>query len=203
MKQLLFFQNPAQSAAKAPATPAASRRVIDWLTRLAHWVLAFSFTGAFITAEMERFRQVHVVLGYTVVGVVLVRALWGLVGPRPARLSVWSRKLKMGPTLWANLREGKLPLAPLQTMLQAFATLSLLVLALLATASGYATYESLAGEWVEDVHEAMANAMLFVVVAHVALVGVASVLRRQNQAMTMVTGKLYPWGGGRTGSGQA
>lgn len=65
----------------------------------------------------------HVVLGYTVVGRGAGRALWGLVGPRPARLSVWSRKLKMGPTLWANLREGKLPLsAYLYTMLQAFAT---------------------------------------------------------------------------------
>lgn len=200
MKQILFFQNTAGSASKAPA---ASRRVIDWLTRLAHWVLAFSFTGAFITAEMERLRQVHVVLGYTVVGVVLVRVLWGLVGPRPARLGVWGRKLLMGPTLWAQLREGKFPLAPAQTLLQAFATLSLLVLALLATASGYATYESLAGEWVEDVHEAMANAMLAVVLAHVVLVGVASVLRRQNQALTMVTGKLYPWGGGRSGRGQA
>jgi succinate dehydrogenase/fumarate reductase cytochrome b subunit len=95
--------------------------------------------------------------------------------------------------LWASLRQGKLPLAQAQTVLQGLATLSLLVLAVLVIASGYATLESLTGEWVEDVHEAMGNAMLAVVLLHLVLVGVASVARRQNQALTMLTGRIHPW----------
>lgn len=184
------------SPAEGASRPTRARRVIDLFTRLTHWLLALGFAGAFLTAEMERWRQVHVALGYTVVGVVLARLAWGLVGPRAARLTGWGARLRLGTTLGASLRQGRLPLAQAHTVLQALATLSLLALALLVTASGYATYESLTGEWVEDVHEAMGNAMLAVVLAHVALVGVASVLRRQNQALTMVTGRLHPW---RTG----
>jgi cytochrome b len=183
-----------------PVASTAPRRVVDLLTRLAHGVLGLSFTGAFITSEMERLRQVHVVLGYTVLGAVVFRLVWGLIGPRAARLGVWGNRLRMGGTVWASLRAGKLPLAQAQTALQGVATLSLLALALLVTASGYATFESLTGEWVEDVHEALSNALLAVVLVHVALVGVASVLRRQNQALTMVTGRLHPWGQSRSAS---
>jgi cytochrome b len=163
------------------------------MTRLFHGALALGFAGAFITSEMESIRQVHVILGYTVLGALVLRLAWGLIGPRTARLSVWGQKLRLASPLWASLRQGKLPLAQAQTVLQGLATLSLLVLAVLVIASGYATLESLTGEWVEDVHEAMGNAMLAVVLLHLVLVGVASVARRQNQALTMLTGRIHPW----------
>ena len=163
------------------------------MTRLFHGALALGFAGAFITSEMESIRQVHVILGYTVLGALVLRLAWGLIGPRTARLSVWGQKLRLASPLWASLRQGKLPLAQAQAVLQGLATLCLLVLAVLVIASGYASLESLTGEWVEDVHEAMGNAMLAVVLLHLVLVGVASVARRQNQALTMLTGRIHPW----------
>ena len=36
--------------------------------RVFHWLLVLSFAGAFVTAESERWRLVHVTLGYTVAG---------------------------------------------------------------------------------------------------------------------------------------
>ena len=172
------------------------RRIIDAGTRLFHAALAAGFAGAFITAEMESIRQVHVILGYTVVGALLLRLVWGLIGPRTARLSVWGQKLRLAGALWAGIRRGELPVAQAQTVLQGMATLSLLVLGGLVAASGYASLESLTGEWVEEVHEAMGNAMLAVVLLHLMLVGVASVVRRQNQALTMLTGRIHPWKSG-------
>ena len=188
----------ASAAPSAPSVPASAgairpRRLIDGMTRLFHAALAVGFAGAFITSEMESIRQVHVILGYTVLGALVLRLAWGLIGPRTARLSVWGQKLRLASPLWASLRQGKLPLAQAQTVLQGLATLSLLVLAVLVIASGYASLESLTGEWVEDVHEAMGNAMLAVVLVHLVLVGVASVARRQNQALTMLTGRIHPW----------
>jgi len=41
-----------------------------------HWLLAASFLGAFVTAESERYRDIHVVLGYTVLGLGVFRLLW-------------------------------------------------------------------------------------------------------------------------------
>lgn len=185
------------SPADLPAKPARSvrgRPLVDVLTRMVHGVLALAFTGAFLTSEIERWRQVHVVLGYGVLGAVAVRLVWGLIGPRSARLAIWGPRLRLGGTAWRSLRDGQVPpLAQFQTNLQGMATLSLLALGLLVVASGYATLESLAGEWLEDLHEALANAMLAVVLTHLGLVLVASALRRQNQALTMVTGRAHPW----------
>ena len=67
----------------------ARKRVFVWdlPVRLFHWSLALSFAGAFLTAESERYRDVHVVLGYTVLGLVAFRLLWAFVGTRYARLS--------------------------------------------------------------------------------------------------------------------
>jgi len=76
------------SPATATPAPAPSRRVVDATTRMLHWLMAFTFTTAYLTADGERWRLVHVTLGYTLAALVVARLLWGLVGPRPVRLSV-------------------------------------------------------------------------------------------------------------------
>ena len=45
--------------------------------RMLHWLMALSFTGAYITADGERWRLVHVTLGYTLAGLLVARVLWG------------------------------------------------------------------------------------------------------------------------------
>ena len=65
------------------------KRILVWdlPTRAFHWLLAVSFAGAFLTAESERCRDIHVTLGYTMLGLVAFRLVWGLVGTRYARFS--------------------------------------------------------------------------------------------------------------------
>ncbi len=77
----------ANLTAAAAGEPGASKRILVWdlPTRLMHWTLALSFAGAFVTAESERWRDVHVLFGYTVLEVVLLRVIWGFVGTRHAR----------------------------------------------------------------------------------------------------------------------
>ena len=59
--------------------------VWDLPTRMFHWLLVLSFGGAFLTAESERYRDVHVMLGYTLLGLIAFRLLWGFFGSRYAR----------------------------------------------------------------------------------------------------------------------
>ena len=51
-------------------------RVWDLPVRIFHWLLVLSFAGAFVTAESERLRDVHVVLGYTVLALLAFRLVW-------------------------------------------------------------------------------------------------------------------------------
>lgn len=186
--------SPSLAAPAAGRAPAASRRVVDAPTRMFHWLFALSFAGAWLTGDAERWRALHVVLGYTLAGLLAFRIVYGLVGPRQARLSLTFRRLAGGAG-WVRTavasrlsgvdwRRGQNLLTPLAIVL-------MLALVVPITLSGYATFHEWSdGEWLEEIHEFFANAALLVVFAHLALIAVLSLLRRQNQALPMLTGRL-------------
>lgn len=186
--------------AATPAKP-ARRRVVDAPTRMFHWLFALSFAGAYLTADGERFRLLHVTLGYTMAGLLVFRVLYGLLGPRQAGLALlwrkcaglwpWTQSLKAAVQADAspavNWRQG-------QNLFMALAIIALLVLVLPLTLSGYATYNEwgdfLGGDWIEEVHEFFGNTVLAVVLGHIAAIVGLSVLRRKNLAAQMVSGRV-------------
>jgi cytochrome b len=171
-----------------------TRRVVDAPTRAFHWLLALSFAGAYLTADGERWRLVHVTLGYTVIGLVVARLLWGFVGPKPSRLSTWVAKVRGLPALVRSLSQNGWPGRPqIETATRVFNTtaiVALMALSLAVTATGYLLFNDLAGEWLEEVHELLGNAMLMVVLTHVGLVLVSSLMRGRQQWLAMVTGRV-------------
>jgi cytochrome b len=64
-------------------------KVWDPLIRLFHWSLAIAFAVAWYTQEHAY--ATHLNLGYTVLGLVLVRLVWGFVGTRHARFGDFVR----------------------------------------------------------------------------------------------------------------
>ena len=50
-------------------------RVWDLPTRVFHWSLVASFATAFITSESEKLRDIHVVAGYALAGLIAFRLL--------------------------------------------------------------------------------------------------------------------------------
>lgn len=187
------------TAPRAAQPPAArGRRTIDAPMRMFHWLFALSFVGAYLTADGERWRMLHVTLGYTMAGLLGFRILYGLFGPKQASLSALWRKLSGFPVWLTSLRSAASPAAipwrQGQNLLMALAVVTLLVLVLPLTLSGYATYNDwgdvLGGEWLEELHELFGNLMLALVLGHLGLIAALSVLRRQNQAAPMLTGRV-------------
>jgi cytochrome b len=172
------------------ASPADPRILVwDAPVRVFHWLLALSFAGAWLTAESEAWRLVHVTLGYTVAGLVVFRILWGLLGTRYARFSAFVRGPRAVARYVGSLAQGRPEHHTGHNPAGALAIVALLSLAALVAATGWATYNELAGEWLGELHEAVASAMLAIVGVHVAGVVLGSWLHRENLVGSMLTGR--------------
>ena len=175
-----------------PPAPPTKIRVWDAPLRIFHWLLALCFAGAYISAESESWRLLHVTLGYTLGGLVAFRLVWGVVGTRYARFGSFVR----GPAAVLRYLQSLRTRAPEHHLghnpAGAVAVLLLLVLGACQVASGYAVYEDLGPEWLEEVHELLGNGMLLVVIGHLVGVLSASLLHRENLVRAMLTG--YKWG---------
>ncbi len=160
-----------------------TRLIVELPMRVFHSLMALSFTGAYITAESERFKLLHVSLGYVLFGLVIFRLVWGFLGPRQSSLiSTW-RKL----TLPQNFRQ-------LLSISLAGAALLTLGITILLSASGYLIYNELAGEWMSEMHEFFGNTLLMLVILHLTVIAVLRITKQSQGLRPM-------WSGRKSGNG--
>lgn len=169
--------------------PPATVRVWDPFVRVFHWTLVALFAAAFLTGD--HFENAHIAIGYAILGLLAARVIWGFVGPRHARFSDFVRKpadvvayLRDALAFRAKRYLGHNPAGGIMIIA--------LLAALLGTgATGFmmttdAFWDS---KWVEEVHEALANATLGLVALHVIGVLFASFEHRENLIKAMFTGR--------------
>jgi cytochrome b len=180
-------------------------KVWDPLVRIFHWSLVAAFTIAFLTEGEDSTLFLHSWAGYTVLGLVLMRLVWGLIGTRHARFTDFVRSpataLAYGKDLLlgrARRYIGHNPAGGLMIMLLLFSLLmtGLMGMALLGIEEQAGPMAGLmagashdAGEAVEEIHEFFANATLFLVVIHVLGVLVESLVHRENLVRAMFNGR--------------
>ena len=172
-------------------TSAAARSIAVWdlPLRLSHWLLAASVITAWCSANV--YDTLHEIAGYTALGVLAFRLVWGFVGGRYARFRNFLRL--PGDTLryLAELARGRhartLGLNP------AGAAMALVLLALIAvaTVSGWMqiTYSFFGVAWVEHVHSWSSNLVMILVLVHVLGVLLMCWLQRENLIGAMITGQ--------------
>jgi cytochrome b len=179
------------SPAEATASPLADpRRILVWdaPVRVFHWLAVLSFAGAWLTAESERWRLLHVTLGYTLAALVAFRLLWGLVGTRHARFASFVRRPSAVARYLGAMLRAKPERHTGHNPAGALAIVAMLGLAAAVSATGWALYQQTGGSWIEELHEGTANAMLALVIVHVAAVVFSSWLHRENLVGAMITG---------------
>src|SRR3989338_4579367 len=167
-----------------------SQRILVWDVpiRVFHWLLVLSFCGAYLTAESERYRDIHVVLGYTLLGLIGFRLLWGFFGTRYAQFRSFLFKPGEIAAYSLSLLKGKPAHYIGHNPLGSVSIFLLLGLGISSGVTGVILFENVGGDVVEEFHEFVSNGMLAVVLIHLAGVVVISVLHRENLARAMVTG---------------
>jgi cytochrome b len=168
-------------------TDAGWVKVWDPLLRLAHWSLAAAVTLALVSSED---RSLHEAAGYVALGIVGLRIVWGIVGPVHARFSDFvyapgTVLSYLGDVIRFSARRylGHNPAGGAMIV-------ALLLLTLTAGISGWMseTDRFFGVAWVEDLHSASGNLMMFLVIGHVLGVIASSLLHRENLVRAMVTG---------------
>lgn len=163
-------------------------RVWDAPVRVFHWLMVLCFAGAYLTSESERWQLVHISLGYTMAGLIAFRVLWGLVGTRYARFAQFVRGPQAITRYLLSLRSAAPQHHTGHNPAGALAIVLILLAGIALTGSGWANYNEVGGNWVEEFHEVLGNGMLLLIGVHIAGVLVSSRLHRENLARAMVTG---------------
>ena len=178
-------------------------RVWDPLVRIFHWSLVSAFLIAYLTED--DLMSLHSYAGYTVLGLIGIRILWGLIGTRHARFTDFVRSPRTVKNYLTDVIRNKAK-RHLGHNPAGGAMVMLLLLSLIATGvTGMLIYgiEEHAGplaNWVqhwphsaedifEELHEFFANFTLFLVFIHVAGVVLASFQHHENLVRSMWNGK--------------
>ena len=163
--------------------------VWDWPVRLGHWLMVGGFIVAWLTSESETFRLLHVISGATVLAVATFRLPWGFIGSRYARFVDFVR----GPRAVKDYAAGLLKLEPAHHVghnpAGGWAIVLLLGLGILTSLSGWANYNEIGGDFLEELHEGLAVTMLTVVFIHIAGVLSGSLMHGENLVRAMLNGR--------------
>lgn len=175
---------------EASTTRAARESILVWdaPVRIFHWLMVLCFAGAYLTAESESLRLVHITLGYTMAGLVGFRLVWGIAGSRYARFSNFIRGPAAVFRYLRSLFSGHPERYIGHNPAGALAIIALLGATVLLVVTGWANYNDIGGNWTEELHEGVANTMLALVVIHVVAVLVSSWLHRENLVGAMLHG---------------
>lgn len=163
--------------------------VWDRFVRVAHWTLAVTVIGAWLTRHSAGW--LHEWLGYAALVIIAVRLIWRIRGSHYARF----RSFVHAPrATWLYAKQFLTHSEPRHidhNPLDAWMIIALIVSVVSVSATGWLfTTDAYWGvEWVAELHEHLSDVLVALMVLHVAGVVLASVRHRENLAAAMVHGR--------------
>lgn len=166
--------------------------VYDLPIRIFHWLFAASFVVAFIIAKTiddeSSTYAYHMLLGIFMASMVVLRIIWGLVGPKHARFTSFpvspKSLISYGKDLFVEKPKryiGHNPASSLAALVMLFCSLGLAF-------SGYMMVEMHSKHFYEEVHEIFAHLFLVAAIMHVAGVVFHTIRFKDIIGLSMVTG---------------
>jgi len=185
-----------KTAAEGAAASPVRVPVWDPLVRLLHWALVLSVFGSWLTRHGDE--ELHELVGWVALAVVIVRVLWGFLGPRYARFRQFVRGPGAGLDYLGQAVGGRAPRYVGHNPLGGWMTVTLLLLVAAIAGTGwlYTTDRFWGVAWVGNLHLWLTNALLGLVGLHVLGVVWTSLKSRENLVAAMVHGRKAPAGPG-------
>ncbi|HKJ75486.1 MAG TPA: cytochrome b/b6 domain-containing protein [Alphaproteobacteria bacterium] len=179
------------------------RLVWDLPLRLFHWLLVLSLIASWVTAELGiDWREIHMWLGYWMLGLLFFRIFWGIVGPRHARFvsffptpgRLW-RYIKAEFTGTADETVGHNPLGSLMVVLMILLIGLQVVTGLFSTddiiwtGPYYPAVTNATAKKLTHLHHFNFNLILAAIALHIIAVAFHGIVKKHNLVVPMITGK--------------
>jgi cytochrome b len=172
-------------------------KVWDASTRLFHWSLVVLIAGAWWTAENDMLEW-HLQIGLAVLALLVFRLVWGLIGSSTARFTDFVR----GPRAIGDYLRGRSPYRIGHNPIGALSVIALLLLVAAVTATGLISEDEdgiapgplahavspVVSDAAYELHELGFDALLVLVVLHVAAIAFYWLVKRDNLLAPMLSG---------------
>lgn len=175
--------------------------VWDLPTRVFHWLFAISFAAGWYISESDRWLSFHTYFGYLMLGLIVFRLIWGMVGGHYARFTSFLYSPVTGMRYLRQALSGGSARYIGHNPAGSQAVYLLLALGLVVCLTGMITQggeerQGAAVGWISvktasmfrEAHGFFAILMVLVVIGHLAGVVMESRLHKENLARSMVTG---------------
>lgn len=176
----------------------------DLPTRLFHWVLVISFAFLFFSGETGNAMELHMNVGIFVLGLLVFRIIWGLIGSETARFSSFVTLnpakvfayIKTLPQRKSSAHAGHNPLGGLVVIAMLLLLIAQSVTGLFNTddimfeGPLYAMVDEDFSDFMGGLHETLFKVLLLIVVLHVSAIIFYKVYKGINLVRPMVLGWL-------------
>lgn len=192
------------STATADPESGSAVRVWDWPVRITHWSFALLLAAQWLTHEYDRM-DLHLILGYVMLGLVVFRVYWGLAGSATARFSNFVKGpravAQYARSLLSRDREpgighnplGGLSAVVLLSLLALQVTLGLFAGDIDGEVSGslarYVSYGTV--DDARELHETFFNVLLVFVALHIAAIVFYASYGRDDLVTPMLSGRKH------------
>jgi len=191
---------------ESESTPGDAVQIVVWdgLIRLFHWTLVFGILSAYLSAKY-RLEQLHILIGYILAWLLLLRIVWGFCGSRYARYSSFLFAPKETLQYLRSMLSGTPRHYLGHNPAGAIMVFALLILLTLLYLTGFLTLASIdfggpmtslinpvndqTSYFFRHLHGWLVNAGMGLVVIHLLGVISGSFQHRENLVRAMITGK--------------
>lgn len=167
----------------------------DIPTRLFHWLLVICVFGAFISVNSGNINA-HEKFGLTILGLVIFRVTWGVIGHAPSRFANFTPRLSSLKNYLHHRQQDK----PGHNPLGALSVLTILVLLLIQTLTGSFSTDDilydgplrhLAPNWSDlayQIHEITRLLIILMVILHISAILFHRLKFKEKLVSRMITG---------------
>jgi len=196
--------NEQQQSMEGPGT--RSVRIWDWPTRVFHWVLLVLVTTSFVTGHIGgNAMQYHLWSGFTILGLLIFRLVWGVVGGHYARFASFVRSPASAWRYARSLMRPDSPRYPGHNPLGGWSVIAMLLALMLQVGTGlfatdeiftqgplYPLVSDSTADWLTGIHVFNQWVIVSLVALHLAAVLFYFIVKHDNLITPMITG-VKPW----------